>query len=285
MNRQLKSFIAIAKAGSIARAAASLHITSTALLKQLNQLEGEIGISLFNRSHQGVSLTAAGKSFLEDSQFLIRFYDNAVNKANHVKLNQHETILRVGSSILTPAGYLAKYLGHPADINFTVVPTDSSLLSADVLLNNLGNHVDLIGDIFDDSLLGKYHCQAFKLANLPLQIACPPSSALAKKKTLKLNDLTGQTINTYYHRDNQYLRAVCAKLNQVNCHLKKWPVLTAEMFNEAVIHDELAITTEPWQELNPFMVCLSVNWELTIPYGILYNHVSAPKIRPLLATL
>jgi DNA-binding transcriptional LysR family regulator len=57
---QLSSFLAVAEHGSIARAAAGLHLTPSALSKRVLALERELGQRLFERGSQPLALTAAG---------------------------------------------------------------------------------------------------------------------------------------------------------------------------------------------------------------------------------
>lgn len=58
--RQLEYFRKIAETGSISEAARQLHLSQPPLSCQLRGLEEELGVQLFQRSRQGVSLTEAG---------------------------------------------------------------------------------------------------------------------------------------------------------------------------------------------------------------------------------
>ena len=66
-NPQLDTFIRVAEAGSFSKAAQESFITPTAVIKQMNLLESRLGLTLFHRSHQGLSLTRAGRSLLADA--------------------------------------------------------------------------------------------------------------------------------------------------------------------------------------------------------------------------
>jgi DNA-binding transcriptional LysR family regulator len=57
-------FVTVAEEGQITRAAQKLHIAQPALSHAMTQLEGEVGIQLFERHPRGVTLTPAGKAFL-----------------------------------------------------------------------------------------------------------------------------------------------------------------------------------------------------------------------------
>jgi LysR family nitrogen assimilation transcriptional regulator len=63
--RQIKYFIAIAEHGSLSAASDVIHIAQPALSTQTSNLEGELGVMLFNRHGRGVTLTPAGKTFLK----------------------------------------------------------------------------------------------------------------------------------------------------------------------------------------------------------------------------
>ena len=49
-NPQIKTFIVVADAGSFNKAAEQLFVSSTAIIKQMNLLEEQVGVRLFNRS-------------------------------------------------------------------------------------------------------------------------------------------------------------------------------------------------------------------------------------------
>ena len=56
-NPQLETFLCVADAGSFNKAAATLYITPTAVVKQVNLLESSLGLTLFTRTHRGLVLT------------------------------------------------------------------------------------------------------------------------------------------------------------------------------------------------------------------------------------
>lgn len=60
----LTSFVAAAQHGSFTRAAAELDLSQGAVSRQIRELEGYLGIRLFDRIRQRVVLTEAGKSYL-----------------------------------------------------------------------------------------------------------------------------------------------------------------------------------------------------------------------------
>jgi DNA-binding transcriptional LysR family regulator len=70
--RQLEYFVAIAEAGSVTRAAASVHLSQSAMSAALADLENALSVQLLVRHHaRGISLTSAGQELLIASRRLL----------------------------------------------------------------------------------------------------------------------------------------------------------------------------------------------------------------------
>lgn len=93
--RHLRYFVAVAEELHFRRAAERLHVAQPAVSEQVRKLEEELGVSLFERAHKTVSLTAAGAAMLEESKRVLRLAEGA----QHAARNAHESVtdrLRVG---------------------------------------------------------------------------------------------------------------------------------------------------------------------------------------------
>ena len=66
--RHLRYFVAVAEEGTMARAAARLHIAQSPLARQIHDLERDLGVALYERLPRGLRLTPAGASFLVDAR-------------------------------------------------------------------------------------------------------------------------------------------------------------------------------------------------------------------------
>jgi DNA-binding transcriptional LysR family regulator len=80
--RHLEYFVAAAEELNFTHAADRLHVSQPPFSKQIQDLEGELGVSLFQRERKGVALTAAGKTFLIDARGILEACDQAVKKLN-----------------------------------------------------------------------------------------------------------------------------------------------------------------------------------------------------------
>ena len=82
---QLRSFVTIAKVGQLTRAAEKLHISQPALSAQLKALEDELELTLFERTSNGMELTAAGKQMLEEAEKILSAAQALHNGARALK--------------------------------------------------------------------------------------------------------------------------------------------------------------------------------------------------------
>src|ERR1700736_5805325 len=82
--RHLEYFVAAAEELNFTHAADRLHVSQPPFSKQIQDLEGELGVDLFQRERKGVALTAAGKAFLIDAREILRACDQAAKKAQRI---------------------------------------------------------------------------------------------------------------------------------------------------------------------------------------------------------
>lgn len=68
---QLEYFVEVARQKSITRAAAHLFISQPSLSESMNNLERELGCTLFQRTKHGICLTGQGEVFLEEVQAIL----------------------------------------------------------------------------------------------------------------------------------------------------------------------------------------------------------------------
>src|ERR1700733_9469092 len=82
--RHLRYFVAIGEDEHYGRAARRLNIAQPALSRQIQDLEEELGFSLFERLPRGVKLSAAGERFLSDARRILQEVSEAAGAAGRV---------------------------------------------------------------------------------------------------------------------------------------------------------------------------------------------------------
>jgi len=84
--RHLRYFIAVAEEGSLSNAAAKrLHTAQPSLSRQIRALELEVGVRLLERRPRGVSLTPAGRVFLDHARMALLQVETAGEAARRVE--------------------------------------------------------------------------------------------------------------------------------------------------------------------------------------------------------
>ena len=79
-NAHLDTLIRVVEAGSFRHAAEQMNISPSAVLKQIGLLEKDLGVTVFDRSRKGVSLTKAGESIYHDARFIVKYCEEATER-------------------------------------------------------------------------------------------------------------------------------------------------------------------------------------------------------------
>ena len=78
--RQLKTLLAVAECGTFGKAAEAVHLTPSAVSQQMNALETEVGVPLFDRaSRRSTTLNTHGLQMVEAAQKLLQTAEEAID--------------------------------------------------------------------------------------------------------------------------------------------------------------------------------------------------------------
>jgi DNA-binding transcriptional LysR family regulator len=91
--RQLRYFVAVAEELHFGRAAERVHICQPPLSQQIKNLEEELGARLLHRSSRNVSLTDAGKAFLEDAHDILSRTEEAARRVQRMVQGQEGRLI------------------------------------------------------------------------------------------------------------------------------------------------------------------------------------------------
>lgn len=191
--RLLKMFCAIADDGSIAAAAARLHLTPSALSHGIKGLETELGTRLFERAGRKLLLNQAGEQLLDQIRPLLDRLENA--KESLKKLGKWgQTRLRVGAADSACQHILPRVIrelkkAHPQ----TELQVESGDMS---LLVNLIHHnkVDLALGVASDHDKG---LDTFRVFEDELMFVFAPSHRWAAERSMARDELRTQPFILY----------------------------------------------------------------------------------------
>lgn len=105
--RQLKTLVAVSEHGTFARAAEIVHLTPSAVSQQMQALEQEMGVSLFNRETRPPTLNVHGLQLLETARSVLRVVEET-RSALHGE--RKSGTLNIGSVRTSTIGLLPKVI-------------------------------------------------------------------------------------------------------------------------------------------------------------------------------
>lgn len=97
--RVLRYFLAVCEAKNISKAAEALHISQPSLSRQLKNLEAELGVTLFYRGHQEITLTQEGYYLQEHAEEIISLTNKTQQNIKRSQIISDELYIGAGESI------------------------------------------------------------------------------------------------------------------------------------------------------------------------------------------
>jgi DNA-binding transcriptional LysR family regulator len=275
-NPQLDTFIHVADAGSFNRAAEESYITPTAVIKQINLLEASLGVRLFERTHRGLILTKAGKSLYQDTKYIIQYCRDSVTRAKNA-MQEDTKVIRIGSSPMTPAQLLMqlwpKIQTHCPDMKFQIIPFENTPENAREILGNLGKNIDVVGGIFDETMLDLRRCAGLELSREPFCCAVSVHHRLAAKDRLKMEDLYGENLMLMRREWSRYVDELRDDIwqNHSQIHIVDFDFYSMEAFNRCENSNDILLSIPGWANVHPLLKVIPVEWDHSIPFGLLHS--------------
>ena len=289
-NPQLDTFICVVEAGSFSKAADKLYISPPAVIKQINSLENNLGVQLFARTHRGLVVTAAGESLYQDAKYMVNYSKEAIERAKKAG-NDEDDVIRVGISPMTPPQVFVELWPRIQEqypnVKFKLVPFENTPENAREILVNLGQNIDVIAGIFDETMLELRKCNGVELSREPFCVAVALHHRLAGKKVLTPEDLKGERLLMMRKGWSCYVDALKAELTE------KYPEITiadfdfynVDIFNRCENSNDMLLAIKSWESVHPLMKILPVEWDYKMPYGLLYAKDPSEKVEKLVRTV
>ncbi|WP_411336058.1 LysR family transcriptional regulator [Ruminococcus gauvreauii] len=280
-NHMLDTFIAAADCGSFTKAAERLYISPTAVMKQMNALENHLDMKLLERTPSGIHLTDAGTLIYRDAKFMIEYSRKSIADAR-ATLHARDTTFCVGTSLLNPA---KPFMDLWYRVNRDFPEYKLHLVTFEDDHKGILTEIEQLGKKFDfligvcDSREWLRRCNFLALGRYKKMVAVSREHPLAGKKRIELKDLYGETLMMVARGDsgvNDFLRNDLEK-HHPQIHIEDTPQFyDLSVFNRCAETRNVLLTIECWQDVHPGLVSIPVDWDYSIPYGLLYS-LDAPE--------
>jgi DNA-binding transcriptional LysR family regulator len=107
--RHARTFVTVAELGTVSKAALHLRIAQPALSRQINALEQELGLKLFDRVGRGLVLSTEGEQLLPTCRGLLSYAESLAEQAQTLR-HGDAGVLKVGASPQYIEGVLVDFL-------------------------------------------------------------------------------------------------------------------------------------------------------------------------------
>jgi len=188
---KLRLFLVILEEGSLRRAAERLHVSQSAITRQIQLLEHDLGGRILERTSSGVRPTGGGHTLAERAKTLLADYDSVMAEVRRLVRGESDR-LRIGYV----ASAVQQYLGPALAVLRRTYPklkikmldqTPGEMIMAlrqgEIDLALTGHGVDLLSRDF----------YTHKLASVPSLVALPLDHPLASQKQISISELKNES--------------------------------------------------------------------------------------------
>ncbi|MFV8054818.1 LysR family transcriptional regulator [Mycobacterium sp. 48b] len=212
---QLRQFVAVAEELHFGRAAERLQMTQPPLSRQIQLLEKELHVELFDRSSRAVKLTPAGRSLLADARRLLQNAERAalaVRRASEGRLG----VLRVGFTAGSAFSGLHTVLSAASAVLGEVDIDLREMVTMEQVEAMSEGSIDL-GMVRRPSIT-RTDLELRPLVREPLVVALPAQHHLAsQRRQIEVTDLEGLAMVMYSPIESRYFfELVSAVLRQAS---------------------------------------------------------------------
>ena len=184
-DRRLQVFHTVAKLLSFTKAADSLHMTQPAVTFQIRQLEEQFETRLFDRAHNRVTLTDAGKRVFEYAENIFEQYAEMENAIREITGDISGSLV-IGASTTVAEYMLPALLGDFKQQN-PDVKMRLQVNNTDGIVSMVENNTIDLGVV--EGPVNNKHLQVEVCRKDQLVAVVPPNHPLASRKKVALSDV------------------------------------------------------------------------------------------------
>lgn len=213
--RHLRYFVMVAEEENISRAAARLNISQPAVSRQIHDLEDELGVVLFERERNGLSLTEAGHSALTHARQVLRQEKSLLQAMSHFAESETLLSLKVGYIPTALTGFLAEAM-HQFNLQHNQVCVqiyEMSPLQQEKALRKREIDLALLGSACP-GLKRDFRVQAIR--KVAVAVALPEDHRLAGRKWIDLEELADDVFLSLHEKNfpgrREMMKEMCRRV-------------------------------------------------------------------------
>lgn len=178
---------------------------------------------------------------------------------------------------MTPCQFLLRVWNsvqqYCPEIKFELISFENTAENAREILNNLGKNIDIVANIYDNNFLKENHCNALELTKESICVAVPMYHPLAQKDIIDIKDLYGENLMLIRQGWNSYIDCLRDDLLKYHSRINiiDFQFYDIDIFNYCESSGNLLMAIGNWRNIHPLLKVIPVNWDYTIPFGIMYS--------------
>ncbi|ARN76239.1 hypothetical protein BST96_00250 [Oceanicoccus sagamiensis] len=229
--RQLETFMKVAEAGSIARAAEELFMTQPAVSIQIKKLTDALDITLYEVIGKKIYLTEAGHKVVRTGQEVFESIERLDDELNNLKGLESGT-LKI--AVVSTAKYFLPHLLGPFYEQFPGIDIEFKVGNRAQILDRLNSNLDDLYFFSDPP--EDLDIKQFEFLPNPIAIIASDKHPLAKKRKLSWSDIENETFLMREEGSGTH-NAIQKHLDQEKLQIKKRMIIES---NEAIKYSVIA---------------------------------------------
>ena len=215
--KKLVTFVNLVETKNFTKTAKAIHVTQPTVTHDINAIEDEIGVKLFNRNKRYVNVTKSGEVFYQKIRPLINNYNSAVQEIQE-KDKKERLQINFGYSY-NPFNdkyiplWLSQFQKKFPLVKFVLVNLNRNELKQQLVSNNLD--VMLTTGLEAEDL---NNIKVYPIETEPFKVIVPRNNPLSKKSIIKLTDFQSEKL---LFLDNRWAATDIINLQNKIIHLNK----------------------------------------------------------------
>lgn len=200
---------------------------------------------------------------------------------------------KVGKSLYQDTKYIITQLlmqlwpkiqSYCPELKFQIIPFENTPENAREILANLGKNIDVVAGIFDGTMLDLRHCAGLQLSREPFFCAVSIHHRLAVKDKLEIEDLYGENLMLMRRNWSNYVDRLRDDLwqNHSRIQIVDFDFYSMEAFNRCENSNDVLLAIPGWANVHPLLKVIPVEWEHSIPFGLLHSTRSSETVKKFL---
>ncbi|MDR1177088.1 MAG: LysR family transcriptional regulator [Treponema sp.] len=189
---QLLNFLEACEKRSFSKASEARFISQQGLSNSIQQLEEQLGVTLFERSPKGITLTEFGEALQSAARPYINQHDQIVETITQLKQQKQYRVsvgIMAGFYSIFPANFFKDFILRHPDNDLRIMTFTDDVCQKSILEKNI--HIGFLGNPFDTSQLESVWHKRGKLF-----LIAGKGLHLAHRHSLKLEELRNESLVT-----------------------------------------------------------------------------------------